>query len=404
MFAKLNLIEILYALGFLGCVLCFLPMVDQPFELPKVWLLLSWCVLLIYGAIRAFLHHQPSALKQKRDFFVIFSLLLWFGWVWFSGIHSGSFTASLLGNIHRLDGLFTLSALVVIALIFSHFAVRRAQEWLPIILLVSVAATALSVVGHAFAVTVLGMSQLDIWHGAFGGIFGQPIFAAGFLAVTAPIVVYFFTRYEQDWMRLVTTSVLILVGVALFFTQAFGAVISVGFVGTAFLFVYRKSWKLGLIVFLVSMVILGFALKNQQELVNSRVADTRLRIWQQLYGAWQEKPLVGWGWAQTGVAFTSQPQPEAILFDIYVDKAHSHFIEMGVTTGIVGLVLYVLFLLAVFVAVLQRVRSANSPAEKAWWLCVLQMFCIYVVHTQTNVVSISEEVVFWTVVGLVMRK
>jgi O-antigen ligase len=116
-------------------------------------------------------------------------------------------------------------------------------------------------------------------------------------------------------------------------------------------------------------------------------ADSRWRILNRSVMAWQARPWLGWGFANVDHAIESTVWPMPYLHDIYVDKAHSIFLEVLVTTGVVGLVTYA----GLAAAVVWRLRRNR-------WL--LSVALLYLLHSQTNVISINEEFVFWWLVGI----
>jgi hypothetical protein len=82
--------------------------------------------------------------------------------------------------------------------------------------------------------------------------------------------------------------------------------------------------------------------------------------------------------------------------DIYADKAHSNLLEILVTTGLVGFVIYLLLI----------VKTVNNLAmnKEVFSKILLLSLVLYIFHSQTNVISISEEVVFWLIIGVASKK
>ncbi len=116
-----------------------------------------------------------------------------------------------------------------------------------------------------------------------------------------------------------------------------------------------------------------------------------------VYGFLQ-KPVLGWGFANFDYAFKSTVWPTKLGKlgnDVYVDKAHSTFLEVLVTTGAIGLGVYLLIIGWVFW------RLVKNRNKDKWHKTLFLVFLLYLFHAQTNVISIGEELFFWLVLGIV---
>ena len=70
---------------------------------------------------------------------------------------------------------------------------------------------------------------------------------------------------------------------------------------------------------------------------------------------------------------------------------------MLATTGVVGLVIYVGIIARTLFILVQRVIKKS---DDYWSKMILLSFLLYFFHSQTNVISISEEIIFWLIVGI----
>jgi O-antigen ligase len=104
---------------------------------------------------------------------------------------------------------------------------------------------------------------------------------------------------------------------------------------------------------------------------------------------------LGLGWENFDYSFDSVVWPVRLDQDVYVDKAHSHFLEYLVTTGFVGF--------AIYTAILDRSLRNLFKTEN---LRVSFTFALvlFIVYSQTNIVSISEEVIFWVTMKISCKK
>jgi O-antigen ligase len=91
------------------------------------------------------------------------------------------------------------------------------------------------------------------------------------------------------------------------------------------------------------------------EMVSSSDLTGRTEIWRAGYEALRENPIIGYG----GDSF-----PTAVTYWLgYAKSAHNSFLAVAVNTGLIGLALFCLILLAVFVDILGQPRSATRTTE-----------------------------------------
>ena len=108
---------------------------------------------------------------------------------------------------------------------------------------------------------------------------------------------------------------------------------------------------------------------------------------------------MGYGWANVDYAFETGGWPMRFNNDVYVDKAHSEILEVLVTTGIPGLLIYLSFLSFFLNGLITKYQKSNN---KLWNFTLISGVVLYLFHSQTNVISIVEEIVFWLILGLTL--
>lgn len=110
---------------------------------------------------------------------------------------------------------------------------------------------------------------------------------------------------------------------------------------------------------------------------------------------------MGYGWANVDYAFEEIEWPLSTTDDIYLDKAHSEILETLVTTGVVGLVIY----LVIVVFLLKKsIKNMIQSKNGVWEFTILSVLILYLFHSQTNIISIAEQMFFWFVVGINLKK
>lgn len=172
-----------------------------------------------------------------------------------------------------------------------------------------------------------------------------------------------------------------------------------GIIGFPILFIgwlifNKMSLNQILILFLIGFIFSCWALGNhfgfKQNGVN--LYESRERIFNKALLAIQKKPFTGWGVANFDYAFNSVNWPTPLDNDIYVDKAHSTLLESITTTGLVG------FTLDLFMYGYILIRLVRRQSEYQKYLLVTLL--VFLWHSQTNITSISEDLIFWLVAAL----
>ena len=313
-------------------------------ELARVEWIQRWIEAVVVLGLTAFVS-QPK--KQKISLIVVILPLLFLLATVSSSLINGVWPHSLWGNYWRGDGLLTLIHFIALLLILKLMPIRPSE----ILRAIGAGSLLLSLwVLWENIRLLIGHQAVPNWHGVIGVSFNQPVFLAGYLAVTLPAV--------SGFWRIIPVLAIIL-------TRVWG-----GYLGI-FLLAARKTPRLagGLILLVMLAALVGKIGHYLESGLWAKNAEARERIVMKGLLAWKQKPLLGWGWANF----------------VYVDKAHSGLLEVLVTTGIVGFGFY----LAIIGLMLKRL-SGNF----------LLMLVIWLVHSQTNVISISEELLFWILLGV----
>ncbi|MBI2641463.1 O-antigen ligase family protein [Candidatus Roizmanbacteria bacterium] len=403
-FVKLEslLLPALLNFGFVLLPLVFWPQAYIPYEIPKVWFVERWIqLLLVIGFTSLLIFKRKQQTDQKIIIFTIaFSLI-----ALLSSLVGSDLRKSIGGNYYRLDGLTTLFHLTSFSILLS--LIWR-QSWKRSIALAIVAGSTLTgmlSLIDGFKLYILHDTSLSGWQGAIGSTFGQPKFLTGYLLVTLPFAWYLAKKTSGYLRVLIYLAMAIQIG-ALFLTKSWAGVLIFLFLLFAFFweksFKYRKALVIGaLLLFFFASTLFVFTKQQKRNILQFQgkiVAEGRERIIRKLLLSVEKRPLLGWGWANVDYAFKASDWPIKFERDIYLDKAHSHFLEVLTTTGIIGLVSYVLLITFVIKRLLIDIK--NRKSDVIWFKTLLVSFIVFIVHSQTNVISIGEEVMFWIIAGV----
>lgn len=377
---------ILLGLFLLPFVYC--PWAKIRYEIPKVEFFNRWVEVLFLVSL---LPSNLSKTKKNINSAIAGLVLIFLGWVIFSSVIGVDFYKSLFGNTFRVDGLLTLIHLLVLFFIFTFY---YNKEWNKHIFT--------SIAAGSFLVslwTVYSSSMLLLWNGPniffqkdfFLAPFGNLNFLAGYLVVVLP-----FSAYVLRTRKKITIFIVLIQILAILFTKSWAGILGVAIFLTGWFILIKPKYK-RVSIFLITLLIfispvVYFYWVKSQENPSFIIADSRVRILQKASMAFTQKPIVGWGWANFDYAFNSVKWPPSLNDKIYVDKAHAEVVEILVTTGVVGLSIYLLLVYKVVFELKSRTGLVNK-------YLLLSLF-LYFVHAQTNVISISESVIFWLILGM----
>lgn len=347
-----------------------------PFEVPKVWFVRYWIeILVVLGII---FYNQKIGVKQdnpKKGDKSIATLVIAFAVVAVTTSLTGvDVTKSFAGNYFRNDGLFTFLHFV---LLFFFLQVYLKKDWIEkSIKAIAASGVILSILSISIwvLINIFRKYGIETWvDDSIGLTFGNPNFLTGYLLLTLSL------SPSISWIFII---------LAIFLTKAW-----IGLVGViAFL-----AFKTRPLVFLgVIIVILLFSffqkdlIRNQFDTLFANSAESRERIYAKGLLAYSKRPLLGYGWSNFDYAFASVDWPIHFENDVYVDKAHSSILEVMVATGLFGLVVY----LAIIFKVIKKFSQNKF---------MLLGFVLLVLHMQTNVISISEELIFWLYISIAAK-
>jgi exopolysaccharide production protein ExoQ len=102
----------------------------------------------------------------------------------------------------------------------------------------------------------------------------------------------------------------------------------------------------------------------------------RTDIWRLVWGAIQQRPLLGYGYSGFWTATMGPVLDIWFVAGWQVPNAHQGFLDLLLAFGAVGLLLYALLLLRTMIRTLRLVRRGD-PWGALWSICVLTLFLIY---------------------------
>jgi O-antigen ligase len=316
--------------------------------------------------------------KNVVSLAVIFLAAAWF----LSSIVGIDSNASFWGTFERMIGFWGILHFAVFYFLLIN-VFREKGDW-ALLLKISVAAS--------FVIAVLGILQRFIGLGSLlpqtsriASLIGNASFLATYLLTNLFFVAYLFLKEiiaEKKEPRFSRAGIYIFIFViifcAMFLTATRGALL--GFFAGAIIFsaVFifwgkgnARRYFAGILLFFILLAVFAFVFRESVFFQNNSVlrrfssmtfedssVKNRLMLWRGAWGAWQEKPILGWGSESFETAINKYFDPRLNYDEAWYDRAHNFIFDYGVSGGWLGLLSYLsLFGAGVFCLVKIRRRD-----------------------------------------------
>lgn len=397
-------LKITFFSGFLLLPFIVWPASPTPFEVPRVWLFSRWVEALVFLSVFNLgkIQNKPNIwlLLLALAFFLIETGASWFGVDW---------TKSLIGNYYRADGLITLLHSLALVFFLALFWTKSYARTLAFVLLLGSSLISFWALDEFISLHFLKNLSIPNFAGAVGASFGQPNFLAGYLLVGLPFSFYAYSLKTGGFRVLVRIGIILQV-LAIFLTMSWGGIL--GLILLALFYFLLSGKKLAVkislafvLLFIMAGALFYYSQSRPKFVVGFREIalhpQSRERIVQNALYAFTQKPLAGWGRANFDYAFLANPSDTRYGSDVYVDRAHSVLLETAVSSGAAGLAAYIS--LSVFTLGLIVIRLRRGK-DTGWNKTLLVSLLLYFFHSQTNVISINEELFFWLISGIVASR
>lgn len=384
----------------------------------SIWvtgLLLLSILTFLPNAIRFRPLKSPAVLKKSSNPLVrhvAYPLIWMLIWISIVTLTNGVSKEALVGSALRGDGLWLFLSYIVGTVciaIFSHafginlLSKRLSQGWF---------VASLVIVGIWLA------SQLGV-----GTIRSQLATNMGNNLYVAGVILF-----GALWSGLVLKNVRGLLAVAVLSTVLFvlfkmdivlTLLIGICIFPLSWVIVHHKKYtvfcrsklmsRIGVsVAVLVIVVFSGWWISNHAEDLEANLTshEGRVTIYSTFFTAYQQKPILGWGWSGMEEAFLSQFSSSEKSHIVVADKTHSVWLDWLIMTGFPGLILYTLLVAGVLVELWRRGKWTTRSDEFSiiWFKLALLATIVYLLLATVNVVSVYVELGWWLIVGTVLVK
>ena len=416
--------------------LIFTTQTTELYEVPKMFFVYFGAVVIFFLTIIKFLLQKQIEIP-KNPIVLAFTIFVLVNLI--STFFSIDKFTSIFGYPTRLNGglLSQFAYLVLLAAAFVNINTQYAQKLLIVISTAALSVSLLGIPGHfdkdPSCLILTGKLTSGCWQEGFEptqrifSTLGQPNWLASFLVLSIPLTLFWGLTIQKKVPRLIFLASTTIQFWALIFTASRAGFL--GILASSFVFLallgkdnllkFKKVLAVCAFVFLSLYLIFGTNLtsrtlepitiiQNQeqdQELAQpsqppslpTESAQIRLIVWRGAITIFKHAPILGTGpetFVSSYFMFRPPEHNKTTEWDFFYNKAHNEFLNYLATTGALGFINWIVFLLAIFYQILKapkkdspqpddaRVLNAAAAASVAGYLVTI-FFGFSTVATQT---------------------
>ncbi|MDD2696903.1 MAG: O-antigen ligase family protein [Candidatus Pacebacteria bacterium] len=300
-----------------------------------------------------------------------------------------NFERSFWSTFERMTGLLSFFHLYAFYIVLTSVFKER-KQW-EVVLSVSILA---AVFICLYALTATEAATRG------GGTLGNTSFLSAYLLFNIFFALILLIVKSGLW-RIFYAAALFIFLYAMFFNTeptrgAIGGLVAGLFImGFGFLFYYlfssgKRTLRISALILIVLMVLglfgflqLDFTKEKIAQLWRSSSVQSRLLVWSMGWQGWQERFLFGWGQENFNIPFAKYYRPQLPLtYDVWYDRVHNIVLDMGVSSGIFGLLSY----LSIFgVAIFGLMKTLSKVSEKKNTMLLFGMFAVLLSYFVQNI-------------------
>lgn len=321
------------------------------------------------------------------DILAVFWIFVLVGSSW----RAGTLDYSFWGSPFRYQGIFTQIHLVVLFYITRRL-ISLIPEFQAFILRLVVGGALIQGTLILLQWTQFSFLKLDIttYSGRVFGTFGEPNFAAGYLAAGCGSLLGLNSKTSNK--KIFVLSFLLL-ALAILATRSWGGILASICAGVFYMwkrFNLKKVKAIFLLMTAITFIIFIFlALDKEKITIQSNGfprIESRLSIWPASFKLFVVRPLIGYGAENLNLVFPDE------LGGVYIDRAHNAFLDALIFGGVFLGSIYAVFTIASLVKAYKENFMVFLP------------FITILVRDMVNVSSIVNLMLFWLILGLIFSK
>ena len=247
---------------------------------------------------------------------------------------------------------------------------------------------------------------------------GQPNMLASYLLLVIPLNIYLLISNKKLVLKIIYFIILISQLLCLFFTYSIsgfvGFIFGIIIVGIFYLYFNKIKFKknikyLTFLILFFGLLIINFqnnsVLKSKlNNLFNPKAGSTSARIdfWKASSKAISKKPLLGYGLETQGdvlVEYYDKSWGIHSNVNTVPNRTHNLFLDILLTSGIIGLLAYLALLYLFLKLILRNIRNNNY--KKLNFAILLSIVC-YLISLMFNFSFVVGEIYFWLLFAIII--
>lgn len=408
---KITLIEdALFGLLFLSVALLFSTSIHVHFTLPKLlalricsfFLVLLWIVRFKKGEIRP----VPP--------FIFYTGVAFGLWLIFSTFFALHKPTALHGVYGRYNALLNHELYIILFFLVASMPMdlKRISR---IAGLFSFALTPVAI----YAIIQYYNIDFFPWPtGRSASTIGNPVILGAVLSLGFPFVLTFLLRHKTNTARIIWGTLLLLFLFAMFTTISRGPMLSVIISAAFILFINRKECRKEikrLAFFIIPVIVLlsvfiisspaslekmGQRFKDISNWKTDRNIQVRLVYYKAALEGIKEYPVMGVGLESFRIIYPRYRQAqEGQARDVIPTMVHNGYLQLALTNGIPALVLYILFICAVFFTLFRTLYSSTDSGKSFFISAFIGMAAGYLAQDLSGWMEIALTPFFWILLG-----
>lgn len=385
------------------------------FTLPKVAIFRSLVALmLLFWIIKSIEEKKITFNKSALPIAVLIFLAINI----FSTITSINPEISFWGTHDRMEGLFTFLHLIIFFLLAASFIKRKGQtkKIIKAMVLASVPIAIHAILQHYNIDFFKSISHVG--KRSYSTL-GNALHLGAYLVFVIPFTLFLILEKSKKlkvWNYKIPLLVLILALqiLALLFTQTRSAwlAILISMLFFSFLWAIKQKSKKGglaLAIIIALIVLVSVSLFSSNNFLNlpkenkylKRVASAfdlenvsnaqRILVWENTLEIIKKRPFLGYGPEMFAYALSKNYPPELTKFpEPYFDRAHNHFLDMGINTGFLGIIS---FLSIIFLFYFYQLKIFRKSQDQTWQLFSISASTAVLAYLIQNQFSFNSPVI-----------
>lgn len=341
-----------------------------------------------------------------------------------STLWTNNLQTSIFGVYEDFEGILTIANYLLLWFLVHQFVrnLNEARKFLAAIVLAGVLAGGYGVAQN-FGIDFIMWNPNTYSASRLFGSLGNPNFLAAYLLMSLPVAFIFFLNLDRPRTKSLLLAAVMIMAVSILFTKSRGALYAL-VAETALFGLYLwydgrrpgSLWKQNRRWLMILGLLAGLTLFSPfvRSTITTTVTRTlatldfkhlkitpRLYIWRSALQMIRDKPVLGSGLDTFQITFPKYRLAEywRLEWNGTPEKGHNFFLQIGATTGLLGLGAW-LWLLAAFFAVLWK-QLRTLPPERRHLTAAIGIAQVgFLVQNQFNFTVVAYGSLFWVLLAL----